>query len=218
MDICPYVLALMQDWVSLMSGVASVVLSILFFVILKKRQSRRWFGIAALVCFFLASARIWTNEHRKYLSAVENNSPKFQITAKDGLLNIYDNGKLTLVALNAELVNSGAPSVAINWKAHYKSPTFDGDVYITTIDKDGLKMIYPPPLPPLTIEKEDTLNYKTTNVLQRGAYASGKLVVGIPGDRSHEINRDSSITITVQDYLGKTYSYLWVGNQIAIKP
>jgi hypothetical protein len=64
MDFGAYVLAFGQDWITLMSGIASVILAIIG-VAKKWDRVPRWaFILAALICFFVASGRIWTTEHR----------------------------------------------------------------------------------------------------------------------------------------------------------
>jgi hypothetical protein len=64
MDFKEFLAALSADWVSLMSGIASVVLTVIS--VARRWQSiPRWaLWVAAAICFFLASARVWTTEHR----------------------------------------------------------------------------------------------------------------------------------------------------------
>jgi len=72
MDLPGFLTALVSDWISLMSGIASVALTIIGFA-RKWGQVPRWaFWSAGLVCFLFAAARIWTNEHRKVQAYVNN--------------------------------------------------------------------------------------------------------------------------------------------------
>jgi hypothetical protein len=64
MDLSGFLSALVADWISLMSGVASVVLTVLGFF-RKPQTHRKMFWSAALLSFFIASVRIWTAEHRR---------------------------------------------------------------------------------------------------------------------------------------------------------
>lgn len=69
--------ALVTDWVSLMGGIASVALTIIGFA-RKWEQVPRWaFSAAGLVCFFLASARIWTTENRKVRAYASNSDAPY---------------------------------------------------------------------------------------------------------------------------------------------
>lgn len=64
MDIKEFILALFNDWVSLMSGIASVILSILG-IVRRWEQVPRWvYFLVAAACFLFSSARVWTTEHR----------------------------------------------------------------------------------------------------------------------------------------------------------
>ena len=65
MDLSKFLLALMSDWISLMSGIASVILTIVG-IAWKWTSVPRWvFWLTASLCFFFASARVWTTEHRR---------------------------------------------------------------------------------------------------------------------------------------------------------
>lgn len=82
MDFQEFILALVKDWVSLMSGIASVILSILG-TVRKWEQVPRWVWLSAAAgCFLFATARIWTTEHRAKIVAEqkwvakENERPK----------------------------------------------------------------------------------------------------------------------------------------------
>ena len=64
MDFKEFLLAFGQDWVTLMSGIASVALTIIG-VAKKWEKVPNWaFWLAASVCFVFASARVWTVQHR----------------------------------------------------------------------------------------------------------------------------------------------------------
>src|SRR5713226_6553218 len=65
MDFRDFFSALLGDWISLMSGIASVALMVVAFVRKWDKVPRWAFVIAAIACFFLASARAWTTEHRR---------------------------------------------------------------------------------------------------------------------------------------------------------
>jgi hypothetical protein len=62
--------AFTADWVTLMSGIASVILLILGTFRKWNNVPRPVFWIAAALCFFFASARVWTTEHYKVQSQI----------------------------------------------------------------------------------------------------------------------------------------------------
>jgi len=64
MDLPGFLYALVTDWVSLMSGVFSILLTAVA-VWRPKTNVKKWFLGAALICYLIGPARIWTTEHRK---------------------------------------------------------------------------------------------------------------------------------------------------------
>jgi len=77
MDFHGFISALLTDWIGLMSGGASLILTAWGFF-RKAEQQRRMFWIAGLFCFFLASVSVWTKEHRdqeKLRTALEDKKP-----------------------------------------------------------------------------------------------------------------------------------------------
>src|SRR5450755_3509231 len=118
MDLGAFLLALVKDWISLMSGIASLALSIVGFF-WKGDQPRWWFGAAAIVCIVLASARIWTSEHRKWLAELNQNQPG--LIGKIVTINrhVVTNGNKTVgtgVLAVIEIRNLGADSIADSFK------------------------------------------------------------------------------------------------------
>ena len=57
--------ALVRDWVSLMSGIVSLVLTILSFVITRKIWLKRAFVAGAILSFFVASVYVWAVEFKR---------------------------------------------------------------------------------------------------------------------------------------------------------
>lgn len=66
MDFIGFFSAVVTDWVGLVSGGFSILLTIVGFY-RNKKTARRFFWGAALLAFALASVRAWTTEHRKVL-------------------------------------------------------------------------------------------------------------------------------------------------------
>lgn len=116
MDLRGFFTAIFTDWVSLMSGIASVTLTILGVVRKWDAFPRRALWVAALICFFFASTRVWTEEHRSRLTA-EQHLQDLTIPILSGVINFVSvaptaNQADSIVTLVATLKNSGAPSVA----------------------------------------------------------------------------------------------------------
>ncbi len=75
MEFGGFISALFTDWVTLMSGIFSVLFTILGYIKHEKLQfiknpeiQRKIYWTLALLCFLFASVRIWTNEHRMLIS------------------------------------------------------------------------------------------------------------------------------------------------------
>jgi hypothetical protein len=119
MDFQAFLSALMADWVSLMSGIVSVVLLIVGSVRKWDTMPRWAIWTAAAVCFFFASVRVWTTEHRAYIKVQsqiqELTQPKLRLTIDE--LGVGQRGKksITSVLVIANLTNDGAPSIADTW-------------------------------------------------------------------------------------------------------
>jgi hypothetical protein len=60
MDFPGYLAALLTNWVALMSGIASIILTVIGFY---RTTSKAWYWAAALVCFFIASEKVCNYEH-----------------------------------------------------------------------------------------------------------------------------------------------------------
>jgi len=74
MDFWGFVSAFSQSWVAYMSGITSVVMTILAWIYSNKSKVLPSFflGIAAIACFFMASVNVWTAEHQKNQTYLNN--------------------------------------------------------------------------------------------------------------------------------------------------
>jgi len=89
MDFYGFISALSSDWISKMSGGASILFAVLGFIKHKKFVffkspgfQRKVFWVTALLCFFLASVSAWTNEHQRVInlsSQIEQKNPNFTV-------------------------------------------------------------------------------------------------------------------------------------------
>jgi hypothetical protein len=116
MDFKEFLLALTNEWIILMSGVASVILAIV-------GTTRKWekvpplvFWGTAVACFFFASIRIWTIEYRARLAAEKHlqdlTVPEFSGSILYRSVAPTKNETDSIVTLTATIKNTGAPSIA----------------------------------------------------------------------------------------------------------
>jgi len=108
--------------VALLSGIGSVVLLILGITVFHKKELPRWLVfVVAAVCFFFASARVWTTEHRARLQAdnhfAELTTPKLECkittmaTAK-----LKQGDKNSFLVVGGTITNRGGPTVLDLWR------------------------------------------------------------------------------------------------------
>jgi hypothetical protein len=62
MDFLGFLRALYSDWVGLMSGIGSIVSTVVGFF-QHEGQRRKLFVALSVFCFFIGSVRVWTKEH-----------------------------------------------------------------------------------------------------------------------------------------------------------
>ena len=123
MDFIGFITALFNDWIARMSGGASIVLTILGFIphkkfnIFSKPNVQRWiFWCTALLCFFVASVSVWTNEHQtigKLEMEINNLSvPKLDGTFEQVFVAPAGNkNESSLLTIMAIIKNTGAQSI-----------------------------------------------------------------------------------------------------------
>ncbi|HEY6770098.1 MAG TPA: hypothetical protein VI386_35605 [Candidatus Sulfotelmatobacter sp.] len=203
MDLKEFLLAFTSDWVSLMSGIASVAITIIGLA-KKWDQVPRWtFWAAAVLCFFFGSCRIWTAEHRKYLTETEKNNP--QLVIKLGQLYGMPSadGKNTIVAVNTVIVNRGAQSAVIGWKATFSSATKTENIPVTHF-ANPMRFHVGNNLPDLVVDPKDDLVEKTMSVIPHNGEVSGRVTLQFDGDVRDALG-DSRylLTVSILDALGK---------------
>jgi hypothetical protein len=125
MDIVGFVSALLGDWIGLMSSGVSVLLTVLGFF-QKTAAVRRAFWFAGIACVLIACAKIWTVEHRSYLSEVHSFEDEKKLY--EGLALPRLSGEIVTIAIHAlnnsttgvlvavRITNTGADSVAYDYQ------------------------------------------------------------------------------------------------------
>lgn len=128
MDLKLFVYALSGDLVALMSGIGSIILLVLGFTTFYTRPTPRWIVLlVAALCFFLASARVWTTEHngRESAELALQKLTKPQLEPSIWVLLIapesLDNSH-SLVTAVISIINKGAQSIITDWQASIKFP------------------------------------------------------------------------------------------------
>jgi hypothetical protein len=185
MEIGHFLIALMGDWVALMSGIASVVLTLVG-IAKKWEQVPRWaFWGAAIVCVLLASARVWSTEHRKVLELqmqvdeFKNPNLTCSIDQVSAGRRPEDSNEIAIVALVVSIRNTGAPSSIEQYDLRVRT---SGGGQLS-----GQRLTIPPhyqfTYPNRTIELNPQLdlNHKTVNPVAHNALKRGYLLFAIPG-------------------------------------
>jgi len=114
MDFRGFVFAFLSDWVAWMSGIASIILTIVEFSI-QPQTGRKLFWVAGLICFFVASVHIWTLEHRKYLQSMgelDDLHPKLSAQIDQVATAMFTESKVPFAYLIVSVANLGSDSIA----------------------------------------------------------------------------------------------------------
>jgi len=214
MNFTGFISAVLNHWVSIMSGIGSI-----FFAVIglykKTDLQRKIFWIMALFCFFLASVSAWTNEHQNVqdLSSQlkiekENNRPNI-ILAQKKFMYIGKKNETSLY-INLAVKNIGSPSVVTDWRLNVKLP--DGtslNNIMPILIQDGMKIQYKDSNSDKEIKvqfhQNNKLEEKTIVPIQRGDFKAGWLWFQLP-KLTREQFKTSIITLYANDILGKEYS------------
>ncbi len=218
MDLQGFFSAIFADWVALMSGIASVVLTILGVVRKWDTLPRRVLLIAALVCFFFAAARVWTGEHRARLLAESHleELTKPKLSCEFGWViagnMIHDpveapiKEQPDLDVLAALIIkNLGAPSIAKAFTATVilsSGRTIEGNMR-TVPNKVTMQT---PQGEPRTFFREDALYDKAYSPIQKGSEITGTLNFRLAGTNNGEFFKPGGkLIIRFMDVTGKGY-------------
>ena len=125
-----FVSAVLKDWVSLMSGIASVILTIIGFFLKSHSQTRKTFWAAGLLCFLISANRVWANEHRLNIDLTQRLNearPKLAGTISQIQTGLLVHQRLNLPArplslLTVSIRNLGADSIADQYSLTVRTP------------------------------------------------------------------------------------------------
>ncbi len=117
MDLKAFLIAIGTDMVALLSGIGSVILLFLEIAVFHKKGLPRWIVLfVAAACFFFASARVWTTEHRALLAEqIANGEPSLSGTIDQDGIAPGRTPDESIVTVIATIRNTGAESIAQNF-------------------------------------------------------------------------------------------------------
>jgi len=142
--------------------------------------------------------------------------PRLTLTLSNLIWQYRTSDDLTVFFILASLVNSGEPSVAMNWRVKYQvedSIEF-AEIYSImgsyVVDVDSTRV---------TFTNENLLNLKTLETpIQKGQFVGGRIFFAVPGNRTEQIKSiRHSIEIECQDYLGKSTKAKYQPSPIPVK-
>jgi hypothetical protein len=215
MDLISFLSAMLQDWVSLMSGIASIILIAIGFVEKWQTVPRGIVILAGVICFFLASMRVWTQEHRARLKS-ENTLERLTIPKLSGSIDWTvvapaQNDKSCLLWIGATIRNSGAPTIADNFLVRAK--LVDGrehDFRFLPLSKDDMILRGKRNQPQVVLSVSDYLPRKNSEKpIPNGGAGTGWIFVLGEGIAPGEILQQGvTIAFSFADFTGKRWEVI----------
>lgn len=207
-----WVAALWVHWVTLMSGVVSLLVGLWYRFGPSRRDltNRAFIGVGA-ACIMLASYQAWMDEHQALLAERVLHSPRLEIELLEAsLFSKLDDPNSTGILLIANLNNRGAPSVASHWELDVEipnNPMLKADLgYMKT---DEIRMQRFPGDPEMRqLFASDLLYDKAgSNPIPTGGSVTGWLLFFLDGIPYHKSEHPSSVlTLRFQDIAGHVYT------------
>jgi hypothetical protein len=117
-ELLDFLLAVLSHWVSLMSGLVSVIIGLWLRVRGGKDIRSDVFLLVALLCIFFACFLAWRGEHRSSLALMESELPKLSGSIDQVAILRLPEGP-TGIMMWVTVRNSGAPSIADNYRLEY---------------------------------------------------------------------------------------------------
>jgi hypothetical protein len=220
MDFLGFFQALLSHWVLLMSGTASVILTVIGFARNWANTPRWAVGITAAICFFLAIVGTWTTENRKFIAEQEKNkqlektlAEQFYPALEGEILNVGFPDYLTpnklpnkvRVAVMAYIRNTGMDSFVDGWTFSVSLP--DGRTEKTEISYKVENEKFRIGHKGFTFTEKDALDSKLP--VKRGDKIGGILIFEFNGlPRELLAQKGSRFTLSFKDVRGKLYQTL----------
>jgi len=222
MDLRAFLVALVADWISLSSGIASIILTVLAVI-------RRWEKIpvpalwgTAAVCFLLAAARIWTTEHRRaeQLSRTIDQLSKPSLEGKIGQLGISPVAFPSEVRVVAVLLirNTGTDSYIDGWDLRADLPDGRRVHAAKRHAMVGEQQVLPWGDKELVYSPEDSIFTKLP--LKRGDQIAGVISFGFSGIPFDTLAQAGTrFVVSFRDVIGTSYSTpAWSSQGVPVEP
>jgi hypothetical protein len=157
-------------------------------------------------CGFVVSMfQAWRGEHTR----AGGRTPDFKIEILGTLSNLVTGN--TVVLLIMRIVNKGAPSSIIGWKANYKAIDHEGVASQVFFNND---LHFNQGETTFVFKPSDGINFRTNEPIETGGFVAGRLLVLIPGNRQKDLpTGDCEISVTIFDYLDKPYTATYKGGK-----
>jgi hypothetical protein len=208
--------AVFNNWAGYSTG-GIIVATVAFWHILRDVPISRQLGLGLAVVFLcMAFFKAWRDE---YLGRVVANQ-KLRATEPDFVLDLgqivikYDPARdFTALLIHMQILNRGADSVAVNWHARYKSASCEDEAEINIFAEESISLPFSSGEYQYIIKRDDLMPLKTIRPVTKGSIAAGLLFVLVSGNRFDEIlSGAATITVSVDDYLGKCYQADYVSS------
>jgi len=213
-----WVLAIMADMVSLMSGIASLAFTVvgIFSSLLSgphgAEYGKKFCYFAAALCFLYANFRTWAIEHKKVVSG----SPDFILNVDGVRWESMENDSSTAMVFAVHLLNRGAPSVTMGWQAMFEMGEHKEvmeSFYITSpwILRNGDETV--------TVQQADQISFKTgKRRVETGEAKTGRIFFKLKVSRHAQLaTAQFKVTVSFNDFRSVRFSGVFVPSPLPLK-
>jgi hypothetical protein len=217
MMLLDYLSAIWSDVLARLGGIVALlftaagVFSQTFSGSLGGDRARKFWWLAAALCFALSSYRVWAEERQKRISTM----PDFVLVIEQIHYEYMADDDVTVMIFAATLVNRGAPSIVQGWSGTIevndiaeKMRFFNlADRWIITRGNQRV-----------TLRPKDQLDHKTiqSRVLT-GEGKAGRLFFNVPGDRMALLQSlHYKVTILCHDFTGKRFESVFTPSPVPV--
>jgi hypothetical protein len=211
-DLLSFLVAVASHWVALMSGIVSLLITIVLRIRKVEPRDKIFWSIAAL-CFLFAFFLTWRDEHtslidtkQQLLKEKDQNSPRLSGKIEPVIIVDSGNAKGTQIFINLSILNTGGTSIADSFLLEIKSPDFQFKNSPAEFPKE-----YTLPIEEkksnITLHSQDSIEEKTAKAIERGHLVQGWLRFVVDGIKPEIIRRPKTqFTVSFKDVLRQTYS------------
>ena len=198
--------------VALMTGAFSLVREVLQFVDPVKYPEKSLFFACLRIACILAFAILWWQESRARAKAereLNASKPQFALGLGDIVWLYRDDRDLTVFFILANIINSGQPSVALNWKGRYRLGNSVEDMQIFTIHGTYDVTVGHDRI---SLTNDNLLNVKALEIpIGKGQFLGGRLLLTVKGDRTAQVKAlQHRIEVECTDYLGNKSTAVYI--------